>query len=99
MDFLLHLFGGTVQSLSQPNSHPGRPVSPTSFGIERMLSNNFTVYPERLLVYHGGTGRTVFAGCLKVTTIFIFSAFALFVAPTHFYAEAEPPWVAPAGMF
>ncbi|KAN0092433.1 hypothetical protein V8E51_018280 [Hyaloscypha variabilis] len=53
-----------------------------------------TPYPERLLVYHAGTGRTVFLGCLKVTTIFIFSFFTLVVAPAHFFAEAEPPWVA-----
>ncbi|KAE9366504.1 hypothetical protein N431DRAFT_471555 [Stipitochalara longipes BDJ] len=53
-----------------------------------------TSYPERLLVYHAGTGRTVFLGCLKVTTIFIFSFFTLVVAPSHFFAEAEPPWVA-----
>jgi hypothetical protein len=58
-----------------------------------------TVYPERLIVYHAGTGRTVFLGCLKVTTIFIFSFFCLVVAPTHFFAEEEPKWVAAGGMF
>ncbi|TGO85919.1 hypothetical protein BPOR_0351g00020 [Botrytis porri] len=53
-------------------------------------------YPERLLIYHSGTGRTVFLGCLKVTTIFIFVFFTLIVAPAHYYAEDEPEWVAPA---
>ncbi|KAM3064925.1 hypothetical protein ACMFMG_011247 [Clarireedia jacksonii] len=54
-------------------------------------------YPTRLLIYHSGTGRTVFLGCLKVTTIFIFAFFTLVVAPAHFYAEEEQPkWVAPA---
>ncbi|KAE8443534.1 hypothetical protein EG329_001774 [Mollisiaceae sp. DMI_Dod_QoI] len=53
-----------------------------------------TQFPERLLIYHSGTGRTVFLGCLKVTTIFIFSFFCLVVAPTHFYAEEQPKWVA-----
>ena len=57
------------------------------------------VYPERLIVYHAGTGRTVFLGCLKVTTIFTFSFFSLVVAPTHFFAEEEPKWVAAGGMF
>jgi hypothetical protein len=50
-------------------------------------------------VYHAGTGRTVFLGCLKVTTIFIFSFFCLVIAPAHFYAEEEPKWVAGAGVF
>jgi hypothetical protein len=34
---------------------------------------------------------------MKVTTIFIFSFFTLIIAPSHFYAEAEPPWVAIGG--
>jgi hypothetical protein len=34
---------------------------------------------------------------MKVTTIFIFSFFTLIIAPSHFYAEAEPPWVAVGG--
>lgn len=55
------------------------------------------VFPERVLVYHAGTGRTVFLGCLKVTTIFIFVFFTFVVAPTHLKAEDEPLWVAPAG--
>lgn len=48
-------------------------------------------------MYHAGTGRSVFLGCLRVTTIFIFSFFCLVVAPSHFYAEDEPKWVAAAG--
>ncbi|RQM08827.1 hypothetical protein DH86_00002964 [Scytalidium sp. 3C] len=56
------------------------------------------VYPERLLVYHAGTGRTVFIGCLKVTTIFVFSFFGLVVAPTHFYSEVEEPLWVPAAV-
>jgi len=57
-----------------------------------------TLYPERLIIYHAGTGRTVFLGCLKVTTIFIFSFFCLVIAPTHFYAEEQPKWIAGAVM-
>lgn len=66
-----------------------------------VLSNTFshTVFPERLLIYHAGTGRSVFLGCLRITTIFIFAFFSLVVAPTHFFAEDEPIWVAPAGKF
>ncbi|TVY54900.1 hypothetical protein LCER1_G004850, partial [Lachnellula cervina] len=50
-------------------------------------------FPERLLVYHAGTGRTVFLGALKVTTIFIATFFCAVLGPTYFYAENEPPWV------
>ncbi|PQE06242.1 4-coumarate- ligase 2 protein [Rutstroemia sp. NJR-2017a BBW] len=61
-----------------------------------MVSDTQIAYPIRLLIYHSGTGRTVFLGCLKVTTIFIFAFFSLVVAPAHFYADEEQPkWVAP----
>jgi hypothetical protein len=63
----------------------------------KVISNSFKVFPERLLIYHGGTGRSAFLGCLRVTTIFMFAFFTFVVAPTHFYAEDEPILVAPAG--
>ncbi|KAI1000035.1 hypothetical protein K3495_g8161 [Podosphaera aphanis] len=50
-------------------------------------------YPERLLVYHAGTGRTVFLGCLKLTTIFICGFFTLVVLPRHVFAEKPVHWV------
>ncbi|KAL2061217.1 hypothetical protein VTL71DRAFT_7490 [Oculimacula yallundae] len=54
-----------------------------------------TRFPERLLIYHAGTGRTVFLGCLKVTTVFICVFFCFVMAPTHFFAEGkESNWVA-----
>lgn len=31
-------------------------------------------YPESLLIYHAGVGRTVFIGCLRITTIILFVA-------------------------
>jgi len=49
-------------------------------------------YPERLLIYYAGTGKTVFIGCMKVTTIFIFSFICLVVAPAHWFAEDELAW-------
>ena len=63
------------------------------------LMNPFIVFPERLLIYHAGTGRSVFLGCLRVTTIFVFAFFTLVVAPTHLYAENEPLWITGAGKF
>lgn len=50
------------------------------------------IYPTRLLVYHAGTGRTVFIGCLKVTTIFLFGFFSLIVAPAQLAAPTLPYW-------
>ncbi|KAF7856044.1 hypothetical protein EAF04_010000 [Stromatinia cepivora] len=73
-----------------PRAATPRPVATPQYASKR------PAYPERLLIYHSGTGRTVFLGCLKVTTIFIFVFFTLVVAPAHYYAEDEPQWVAPA---
>ncbi|EYE99711.1 uncharacterized protein EURHEDRAFT_444938 [Aspergillus ruber CBS 135680] len=51
--------------------------------------------PERILIYHGGTGRTLFLGMLRLTTIFLFGASCLLVAPA--FAADEYPWyLAPA---
>ena len=52
-----------------------------------------------MIIFHAGTTRTVFLGCLKVTTIFLFTFFSVVVAPTHFYAADQPAWIAPAGQF
>lgn len=52
--------------------------------------------PERLLIYHAGTPRVVFVGFLKVTTIFLFTANVLLIAPTFYYDPEQPAWVAPA---
>ncbi|KAI0020742.1 hypothetical protein F4780DRAFT_740642 [Xylariomycetidae sp. FL0641] len=40
-------------------------------------------FPERLCVYHAGTGRVTFLACLKVTTLFVFS-FVFVVTPFRF---------------
>ncbi|KAH6672176.1 hypothetical protein B0J14DRAFT_655067 [Halenospora varia] len=53
-----------------------------------------SLFPERLLVYHAGTGRTVFVGSLKITTIFICTFFCVFVGPTFFNAEDPAPMAA-----
>ncbi|KAJ5108091.1 hypothetical protein N7456_004766 [Penicillium angulare] len=38
--------------------------------------------PERILVYYGGTGRAMFLGIVRVTTILLFGAACLIVAPS-----------------
>ncbi|RKF62269.1 hypothetical protein OnM2_034055 [Erysiphe neolycopersici] len=50
-------------------------------------------FPSQILIYHAGTGRTVFLGCLKLTTIFICGFFTLVVVPKHILAEKKTPWV------
>lgn len=71
------------------NTTKSYPISPNS-GSKKPL------YPERLIIYHAGTGRTVFLGCLKLTTIFICTFFCLIAAPSHFYSQEQPSWVAGA---
>ncbi|KAH8594657.1 hypothetical protein B0O99DRAFT_573203 [Bisporella sp. PMI_857] len=51
-------------------------------------------FPPRLIIYHAGVGRSTFVGALKVTTIIVFFVFALVVAPSHWYSEDQPKWVA-----
>ncbi|KAN0069692.1 hypothetical protein V8E54_011998 [Elaphomyces granulatus] len=51
--------------------------------------------PERILVYHGGTGKTIFLGMLRITAIFVFGASCLVVAPA-FGASEFPVYIAPA---
>jgi hypothetical protein len=55
-------------------------------------------YPERLLIYNAGMGRTVFIGSLKVTTIFVFGFFSLVVAPGYYYTPDAPAGIASLGM-
>jgi hypothetical protein len=62
-----------------------------------MLIAFILAYPESLLVYNAGVPRTVFVGCLKVTTIFLFSFSCLVIAPAYYYAPTEPNWMAVAG--
>lgn len=50
-------------------------------------------------MYHAGTPRIVFVGFLKVTTIFLFTANVLLVAPTFYNDPNQPAWVAPAGQY
>ncbi|KAL4962130.1 uncharacterized protein BDV14DRAFT_111619 [Aspergillus stella-maris] len=51
--------------------------------------------PEKILIYHGGTGRTLFLGVLRITTIFVFGASCLVVAPA-FMSSEFPSWLGPA---
>ncbi|KAF4214126.1 hypothetical protein CNMCM6805_008308 [Aspergillus fumigatiaffinis] len=51
--------------------------------------------PERILIYHGGTGKVIFLGMLRITTIFLFGVSCLVVAPA-FFSDDYPWYIAPA---
>ncbi|KAL4804290.1 hypothetical protein BDV18DRAFT_29431 [Aspergillus unguis] len=51
--------------------------------------------PERILIYDGGSGRTIFLGVLRITTIFLFGVSCLVVAPAFMSAEF-PSYLGPA---
>ena len=52
---------------------------------------------QSVLIYHAGTGRTVFVGALKITTIFLFFANMLIVEPAVASKSSLPWWMAPFG--
>ena len=52
-------------------------------------------YPERLLVYHAGTGRTVFIATTRLLGIFIFIFASFLIAPRYYISPLEPTWMAP----
>ena len=55
------------------------------------------MYPERLLVYHVGTGKTTIIGFIKVSTILAFAVACLVAAPAFYNDPASPWWAPPAG--
>ncbi|XXH05466.1 hypothetical protein Hte_011893 [Hypoxylon texense] len=59
---------------------------------EEWLKKNIA-YPERLCVYHAGTGRITFLACLKISTLFIFVFFGFVVTPAYFDKEGLSPTV------
>lgn len=50
-------------------------------------------------MYHAGVGKTVFLGCLKVTTLILFVGSCSVLAPRLYYDDQAPSWMAVAGMF
>ncbi|GKT64535.1 paired amphipathic helix protein [Colletotrichum tofieldiae] len=46
-----------------------------------------TELPERLLIYHAGTGRTAFLAFWKITSVFSCAFFCLVAAPSYIRAE------------
>ncbi|KAI5467603.1 hypothetical protein BGZ63DRAFT_31620 [Mariannaea sp. PMI_226] len=59
----------------------------------RIASKNGSAheFPERLIIYHAGTGRTTFLAMVKITTLFMGAFFCFVVAPGYIKAE-KPVW-------
>lgn len=53
--------------------------------------------PEKLIIYHAGTGRTTFLAMVKITTLFIGAFFCFIVAPSYIKAD-KPEWETASGM-
>ncbi|KAF4991621.1 hypothetical protein FGRMN_7740 [Fusarium graminum] len=54
--------------------------------------------PEKLIIYHGGTGRITFMAMLKITTLFLGAFFCFIVTPSYVKAD-KPEWVTASGKF
>lgn len=57
------------------------------------------VFPERLLIYNAGTGKTTWVAFTKLGTIVLFAFGCLVIAPRLHYHPDTPWWAAPAGTF
>ncbi|EGO53087.1 hypothetical protein NEUTE1DRAFT_51934 [Neurospora tetrasperma FGSC 2508] len=68
---------GQVQAQGQTQLRPT-----AANGVPQLKAPNLE-YPERLLIYNAGKGKIIFIALLKLTTVLIFSAFGLFVAPAY----------------
>ncbi|KAJ6784246.1 hypothetical protein PWT90_09573 [Aphanocladium album] len=58
-------------------------------GAAKTKVNPAADIPERILIYHAGTGRTTFLAMLKVTTLFIGAFFCCVAIPS--YIKADKP--------
>ncbi|PTU24074.1 hypothetical protein P175DRAFT_0469704 [Aspergillus ochraceoroseus IBT 24754] len=79
--------------LKESNTHVPRSSFPSSPAPSKTTIRRGP--PERILIYHGGTGRTIFLGMLRITTIFLFGVSCLVVAPA-FMSSDFPSYLAPA---
>lgn len=63
--------------------------------LSGMASDPTTVFPERLVIYHAGTGRVLFLAVLKLTTVVLSAIFCGVFVPA--YIAEEKPWRECAG--
>ncbi|CRL29883.1 unnamed protein product [Penicillium camemberti] len=70
--------------------------SPVTRNLTPPKTTTRTGPPERILVYYGGTGRAIFLGILRITTVLLFGAACLIVAPACSVADDYPWYSTPA---
>ncbi|KAM7209406.1 hypothetical protein V8F20_000456 [Naviculisporaceae sp. PSN 640] len=81
----------TGQSPSSPPAVPAAAGNTkTDDGKEASTGPKYA-YPERLIIYHSGTGKIIFLATLKLTTIFAFVLFDLWALPTFIAGAASIP--------
>ncbi|KAF5020925.1 hypothetical protein F66182_7077 [Fusarium sp. NRRL 66182] len=71
------VYDGVVQDIEDELKRQARATSKGSKEHE---------LPERLIIYHAGTGRTTFMAMLKITTLFMGAFFCFIVAPSYIKA-------------
>jgi len=72
---------GTALTLSSP-------PTPTDITDQSPL---LLVFPERVIIYHAGSGRVMYLAVLKLTTIFLAVLFCGILVPSYL-ADGKPTW-------
>ena len=62
-----------------------------SFPPNIALKPPVSAYPERLLIFHGGTGRIAFLASLKMTTVVVAGLFTFVLVPKYVIMDATKP--------
>ena len=84
---------------SRPPPHDHGKIASTGYGHDHIFIVSGSLLPERLLVFHAGTRRIVFVGCMKLTTIFLFAFSCGAIAPAYYEAPDQPVWAPLAGNY
>ncbi|KFG78593.1 hypothetical protein MANI_002921 [Metarhizium anisopliae] len=82
----------TAKSAAQSAKSHGtstRPLPPRP-NIESTAKSRPDI-PERILIYHAGSGRIAFLAVLKLTSLLLGAFFTLLAAPSYFRAGKPPP--------
>jgi hypothetical protein len=72
-------------------------VRKTERAVSRSVLTPKLELPEKLIIYHAGTGRTTFLAMVKITTLFLGAFFCFIVAPSYIKAD-KPEWETASGM-
>ncbi|KID84785.1 hypothetical protein MGU_07935 [Metarhizium guizhouense ARSEF 977] len=84
-----------TRPLSQLRSFAYQPSKSSSEAAKRQAKSaaqsakNHDI-PERILIYHAGTGRIAFLAALKLTSLLLGAFFTLLAAPSYFQAGKPP---------